>query len=110
MSDVTGFDIEESTDANGVVHVQLIGELDLAVVETLAARLQDLKAQQSVVQLDLSELSFMDSTGLGAVLTALLEARRDGWQLEVSPSLRGPVQRIIDIAGAGPYLWPEATV
>jgi hypothetical protein len=49
----------------------------------------------------------MDSTGLGTVLTAVLDARRDGWMLEVDPTLAHAVKRIVDVSGVSPYLWPE---
>ncbi len=102
------FQIEQSTDAaTGTVQLRLLGELDLAVVSTLTTRLAELRAQKRTVELDLSRLSFMDSIGLGTVISAVLDARRDGWSLEIQPTLTQPVQRIVEISGAWPYLWPE---
>ncbi len=101
------FQIEQSTDETGAVHLRLLGELDLAVVPRLVARLDELRAEQRVVHLDLSSLSFMDSAGLGTVIGAVLDARRDGWSLEIRPTLARPVQRIVEISGAAPYLWPD---
>ena len=108
MTGVIGFRIDESTATGGAVRLELHGELDLAVVEDLTTRLDDLRARRQQTELDLSGLSFMDSTGLGTLLTAVVDARRDGWQLVVGPQLARPVQRMVDIAGAGPYLWPDA--
>lgn len=110
MQDLTGFQIQQSTDPSGTVRLMLLGELDLATVGRLTDRLEQLKGEQRSVQLDLSKLSFMDSTGLGTVLTAVLDARREGWQLGIDPTLARPVQRIIDISGANRYLWPEAAI
>ena len=104
------FHIEQSTDASGTIRLQLHGELDLAVAPALTARLAELKAAHARVRLDLSQLEFMDSTGLGTVLTAVLDARRDGWLLEIEPALARAVQRIIEVSGVSPYLWPEPTV
>lgn len=107
MPHMAGFQIEQSTDDAGTVQLRLLGELDLAVVPALATRLAELKGEQRVVELDLSKLSFMDSTGLGTVITAALDARRDGWPLLIQRTLARPVERIVEISGAGPYLWPE---
>jgi anti-sigma B factor antagonist len=101
------FQIEQSTDASGLVLLQLLGELDLAVAPALTARLAALKETRAAVRLDLSGLQFMDSTGLGTVLTAVLDARRDGWPLEIDPALARAVKRIIDVSGVSPYLWPD---
>ena len=106
---MAGFEIEQSTSETGRVQLRLLGELDLAVVPALTLRLQELKGEKQVVELDLSKLSFMDSTGLGTVITAVLDARRDGWPLEIQRTLARPVQRIVEISGAGPYLWPDTT-
>jgi len=103
------FQIEQSTDASGAVLLQLLGELDLAVAPALVARLAALKEARAAVRLDLSRLQFMDSTGLGTVLTAVLDARRDGWELEIDPALARPVKRIIEVSGVSSYLWPERT-
>jgi anti-anti-sigma factor len=103
------FQIEQSTDASGAVLLQLLGELDLAVAPALIARLAALKEARAAVRLDLSQLQFMDSTGLGTVLTAVLDARRDGWGLEVDPALARSVKRIIDVSGVSSYLWPDHT-
>lgn len=103
------FHIEQSRDASGAVLLRLLGELDIAVAQTLTARLAELKESRAMVRLDLSDLQFMDSTGLGTVLTAMLDARRDGWALEIDPTLASPVQRIIDVSGVSPYLWPAPT-
>ena len=110
MQQPADFQIEQSTDASGTIRLQLHGELDLAVAPFLTARLAELKATHSSVRLDLSRLEFMDSTGLGTVLTAVLDARRDGWRLEIEPTLARAVQRIIEVSGVSPYLWPEPTV
>jgi anti-anti-sigma factor len=105
----TEFQIEQSIDESGTVLLQLLGELDLAVAPTLIVRLAALRETAAAVRLDLSRLQFMDSTGLGAVLSAVLDARRDGWALDVDPVLARPVRRIIEVSGVSGYLWPENT-
>jgi anti-anti-sigma factor len=103
----TQFQIEQSTDNSGAVRLALLGELDVAVAPELIACLAALKESHAVVRLDLSRLDFMDSTGLGTVLSAVLDARRDGWPLDVEPALARAVKRIIDVSGVSSYLWPD---
>ena len=104
--DITGFRIVQSAPRQGTARLVLHGELDLAGVSSLREALGALKGNGASVELDLSRLTFMDSSGLATVLEAVLDAQRDGWRLEVHRELTRPVQRLIEISGAGPYLWP----
>ena len=54
-------------DRNGLVHVALIGELDLSSVPKVQEELRRVEAgSPSTVVLDLSKLSFLDSQGCAA--------------------------------------------
>jgi anti-anti-sigma factor len=76
----------ETRDA-GVV-VELAGELDLATAPMVEEAIADAEASRpSVLVLDLSELTFMDSTGLRIVLAADAAARREARRLVL---VRGP--------------------
>lgn len=110
MAESDGLRIEQSAETGGAVRLVLRGELDLAGVPTLRAHLQQLGGEHRLVRLDLSELRFMDSTGLGTVITAVLDARRDGWTLEIERPRHRTVQRVLEISGAGSYLWPDSAV
>jgi anti-sigma B factor antagonist len=59
----------------------LAGELDLATVGPVRARLRELDDEPVV--LDLSELTFTDSTGLALLLEEQARARRRGTQLQI---------------------------
>jgi anti-sigma B factor antagonist len=73
------------------------GELDLVTVETLRAALDGIKSTERLV-LDLSGLSFMDSTGLRLLMTLHRRAQQDGVQLTlVAPA--APVDRAIQLCG-----------
>jgi anti-sigma B factor antagonist len=55
------------------------------------------------VVLDLAEVTFIDSTGLSALMDAYLESERDGWDFSVrQPS--AAVRRVVDLAGVGQVL------
>jgi anti-sigma B factor antagonist len=87
----------ESAERDGRVHVSLRGELDLSTVGKVDDELQNVEgASPKVVVLDLSELSFLDSTGLRCVVRADERAREDGRRFVV---VRGPeaVQRVFEI-------------
>jgi anti-anti-sigma factor len=61
--------------------LSLAGELDVATVETVRARLRELDERPIV--LDLSGLTFTDSTGLAFLLEERVRARRRGTSLWV---------------------------
>jgi anti-anti-sigma factor len=82
---------------DGVAIVQPRGELDLVTVETLRAALDGIGSAERLV-LDLSGLSFMDSTGLQLLVALHQRAQRDGFQLTlVAPT--APVDRAIQLCG-----------
>jgi anti-sigma B factor antagonist len=82
---------------DGHAVVELRGELDLSNAPALRERLLDIAATQSAsLILDLSGLTFMDSTGI----SVLVAAERRAHQLGGSLSLAGPqkvVARVLHI-------------
>jgi anti-anti-sigma factor len=94
-------------NVDGWLRLTLRGELDLSVAETLSARLDELKAAGHPVRLDLSEVTFIDSSGLQALLLALTDARWTGWQLEVAPEVSPAVARATEIVRIAQVLWPR---
>ena len=73
------------------------GELDLATVDDVRARLDALQAERSPVVLDLDGLAFMDSTGIRLVLQAVQDAERSGWDFFVTRGSRA-VRRLFEAA------------
>jgi anti-anti-sigma factor len=87
----------ESAERDGRVHVSLRGELDLSTVGKVDDELQTVeRGAPKVVVLDLSDLTFLDSTGLRCVVRADERAREDGRRFVV---VKGPeaVQRVFEI-------------
>jgi anti-sigma B factor antagonist len=76
--------------------VRLMGELDLATAPILDAALQDLEAPCERVVLDLSRLTFIDSTGLRLVFSAHRRAVSDGFDL-VLAGANGHVLEILHL-------------
>jgi anti-anti-sigma factor len=101
-----GFEMHEQRDERGAVRLSLSGELDLAVAHLLRSRLQQLAHAHATVILDLSDLRFINSTGLQILITNFDEATHNGWQLRIDPNLTRPVQRAVKLVGLGHILWP----
>ncbi|MEA2472359.1 MAG: anti-sigma factor antagonist [Thermoleophilaceae bacterium] len=79
------------------IHVELTGELDLASAPKLEDELKRVERDEPpVILLDLRPLSFMDSSGLRALLAADARAREGGRRLVL---VRGDerVQRVLRI-------------
>ncbi len=89
-----------SSDREGDVHtICPVGELDLANADRLQGELELVEATdaESIV-LDLSGLTFMDSTGVWLLIAANARSRADANRLVL---LRGPaaVQRVLELTG-----------
>ena len=83
-------------ERDGVVRVR--GELDVATAGSLEKLLLRPRERGEVVELDLSDLGFMDSTGLRVLLRAQQAAERGGWEV-VLTSVSTPVRRLFDLSG-----------
>ena len=83
----------------GWIRVRPHGEIDVSTVDRLDNALRELRETGfDQLELDLSAVSFMDSTGLRLLLGWNDVARRDGMQLRMLP---GPpaVQRVFEVTG-----------
>lgn len=80
----------------GVVLLALSGELDLATASSLQEQLA--REAAALVVVDLSGVEFMDSTGLGALVTANGRIAEAGGQLVIVRGSR-QVQRLLKITG-----------
>lgn len=77
--------------------VRLWGELDLAGVPLLAQALRQSAASAPLLVIDLRGVTFMDCTGLQAIIAAEVSARRCGAQLAL---VTGPVvNRLLELVG-----------
>jgi anti-anti-sigma factor len=102
-----GFQIEQHRELDGGVRLTLLGELDMSVAGDLQSRLDELKATHATVRLDLSRLTFIDSTGIRIVTLARLEANRNGWQLEVERDVSPAIRRPLELLGLDQILWSQ---
>jgi anti-anti-sigma factor len=89
-----------TSEREGDIHtICLFGELDLASAEDVQCELQRVEATDAeAIILDLSGLTFMDSTGVRLIVSADNRSRADSDRLTL---LRGPasVQRVFVLTG-----------
>lgn len=79
--------------------VTIHGELDVASAPTLRERLIGMVADGSTrLILDLEGLDFLDSTGLGAIISALKRARTNGGDLRLVCT-QTRIRRLFEITG-----------
>ena len=82
----------------GRVRVHASGEVDLATVPRLEACVREyVRSDTGLVELDLQEVGFIDSTGVQLLLTLGAQGQRDGWALVILPS--DAVRRIVCVLG-----------
>jgi anti-sigma B factor antagonist len=87
----------ETTERDGRIHLVLRGELDLSTVGKVQDELRRIEASPTpILVLDLSKLTFLDSTGLRCLVTADERGRESGRRVVI---VRGPepVQRVFSI-------------
>jgi anti-sigma B factor antagonist len=85
------------TPGTGPRTLRLAGELDIAVADRLRAAFHELDGHGDLV-LELSELTFMDSSGIHACAGIATELAQTGARL-VLDDPRPMVQRVVEIAG-----------
>jgi anti-anti-sigma factor len=78
--------------------VAVDGELDFATAFDVEMRLERAIRSADEVVVDLTNLEFIDSTGIRTLLEAHQAARRDGVTLRLLPG-PAPVQRVFEISG-----------
>ena len=92
--DITRHDVNDA-----VVRLAVRGEIDLATVDQLGdAIAQAVAGGCAEVIVDLAEVSFCDSTGIGAIVQARNTAALEGATVQVI-NPRGAVYRVLDVTG-----------
>jgi anti-anti-sigma factor len=92
------FDLETETKGSSAL-VRIRGDLDIQVVERVTDALTRLESDEpELLVIDLSQLSFMDSTGMAAIAAASIRAREAGRRFAIVMPPAG-VRRAIEITG-----------
>jgi anti-sigma B factor antagonist len=61
----------KSYDKNGITVVEIEGRLDASCASVLKAKFRELSANQNNFVMDLSNMDYIDSTGLGSIVSCL---------------------------------------
>lgn len=85
------------TEAGEPGTYRLVGELDISTVDMLDAVLQRAAAAGGDVKLDLSQLTFIDSSGIRVLIRAM-DRLHSGEKLILSQPT-APVQQVLDLMG-----------
>lgn len=96
------FTCQTQTVCSGAVRVIATGDLDLPSVPVLEAALRAVEEHATIVILDLSRLSFMDSTGLQLIVRAEQRLSESHRTLKLIP---GPshIHRLFFLSGLEPH-------
>ena len=83
-----------------VARAELAGDFDMAATFTIEPALERALEEPGVdaLELDLSNLRFIDSTGIGVLVRLASEADRRGVALSITPAPRD-VQRVFEVTG-----------
>jgi anti-sigma B factor antagonist len=88
-------DIKSKRERDSVT-VAVAGEIDLATSGQLDAAIREAEETEiNRIIVDLSALSFVDSTGLSVLLEAIKRSRKDGNRLSFVPSKHEAVTRLL---------------
>src|SRR3954470_12931235 len=91
--------LAEINDRQGMTVVTLVGELDVYSAATLRTRLTALLDDgTSNLVVNMAQLAFIDSTGLGTLVTALKRARADGGDLTLE-AVPASAMRVLELTG-----------
>ncbi len=96
---LASFDREPGAAA-GESRLCVAGEIDVASSPTLRVRISEMidEGAERIV-LDLSEMTFIDSSGLGVLVGALKRVRELDREDLVLEGLQGPPRRVFEITG-----------
>ena len=95
MSDLTQVEIDERDD---VVVARLTGELDISVAETTGRKIAEaVPSSARGLVVDMSELEFMDSSGVSMLFALARQVGSHRQQLVVVAPTGRPVARVLQI-------------
>jgi anti-sigma B factor antagonist len=96
---MTGLTIQNTELSSGWQCIAVSGEIDLATVPELESAIDSVFSTNShPLVVDLTESSFMDSTGLKTLVMASRRFDENGRPFAIAVS-GGPVSRLIDLSG-----------
>lgn len=105
-----GLTIDSRQLPNGWLAIAVQGEVDLATVDDLREAIdQAVEGGSGSVAVDLTDATFMDSTGLKALVMAHRQFEEDRKSFAIVVS-GGPVSRLIDLSGVNTTIRTVSTL
>jgi anti-sigma B factor antagonist len=96
----TRFEIAEGAEGEARI-IWVAGELDLSTVPALTHRVDSQVGENlTTLTLDLSDLTFMDSSGLRLLIELDQRAQRETWKLVLIPSKHESANTVLRVTGA----------
>ena len=96
---MTAAQVESSTD-DGAMRIRLSGEIDLANATAIEDQIRAaLTPQPSAVSVDLTDLTYLDSTGMRILYGLASRLHALGIVLELIVPLGCPTRRLIELSG-----------
>jgi anti-sigma B factor antagonist len=103
MTTTEPFGVEATAEGQHLL-VRVRGEVDLLAAPQLRTALLDATQHDAAqIDVDLSEVSFIDSTGISVILQAWQRLNEQGRRLVLSAASR-PVTRVLETAGLAELL------
>jgi anti-anti-sigma factor len=93
------FAITAASASESGVRLDVWGELDLSTSPQLAEALDREFAAGNSVLLDLSNVTFIDSTGLNVLIGGLRSCEKNGCDFTINPDLPAQIRRVFQITG-----------
>jgi anti-anti-sigma factor len=95
------FDIDTELDG-GTLRVRVSGEVDMGTVPLLREAVEDHPGDWKIIAMDMSDVAFMDSSGLQELVRLSNRARERLFEFVIiRPSL--PVTRLLQLTGLEPH-------
>jgi anti-anti-sigma factor len=95
----TEFKIAHRATGSGVT-LKITGELDISTGPVLTESVERLRGEVTTLTIDLSELTFMDSTGLRLLIEFDQRAKGEGWKLVLLRPKLAPAAAVLKATGA----------
>jgi anti-sigma B factor antagonist len=92
-----GFSLEADDPEDGRVSIRVKGELDMAATPTLTQAITGVAGVERI-HLDMSGVTFLDSSAIGALVASGREVSEKGSRLEIGPR-SDIVSRVLQITG-----------
>jgi anti-anti-sigma factor len=98
------FSVDSVTEGDRLT-VRVAGDIDLSTADKLGEALEDAVGRSREVRVDLAEVTFLDSTGIRALVQGYRAAQGRGSQFYVVGAQQW-VAKVLEVTGVGPLLAP----